>query len=136
MRIYIFICLLLCGILHASENLLDFPYQLPSEEIVELFDRPYHPSLSVLGKKDKILYRENYPYVPLEWLSEDIAQYGEINIYKNSRARRRGSFNSSFYVTDLTSLENDIYSNRINLPENRFWGGELVSPSQNNFLFI
>ena len=126
--VQLFIILLLGLNLFASDSV----YQLPCERIVEIFDRPLHPLVSVLHGQDKMMSYDLSIYIPLEWLAQEVVHYGEINIYSRSRSRPRVNFHSGIHVVDISSAtkgleETSFHSTRLDLPKNSAFGGGMPS---------
>ena len=126
-----------------KQNSLNLNWQLPDQKVVDIFDRPFQPIPSILQLKDKIIQHERSLYIPLEWLAEEIVQYGEINIYEKSRARPRSSYYTGFKVSDISffhdenvTVNDDFIQRKLKLPENSAFGHEVVSHSQHAFLIF
>ena len=127
-----------------SQITFDHSFQLPSEKIVDLFDRPFHPFPIILPNQDKLILRQNNAYMPYHWLSKETIQYAEIDIYPENRARKRSMFVKEYQIADISFIrekerlltKDDFQFKKINLPEKGLYGTEILSPSNNAFLVL
>ena len=119
-------------------------WQQPSPEIVDIYSRPYIPSSAILAKQEKVLFVEIAQHIPWEWLALAKVQYGEMNIYQDSRAAPQNwyvqKFNLGNYVQLLQEEINQAnyhqYFTPLDLPENSFYSGRTSSFSEHAFLVI
>lgn len=98
-------------------------YQTPGGKIEELFNRPYHPSVSVYQKLNKKMIKERTLYMPLDFLAEPIVHLAGIDIYEKNRSGIRSTFFTKFSIADLYSDS----SLTVPLPENAVFGSDIPS---------
>ncbi len=81
------------------------PYQLPPDEITEIFNRERPPSVFYESKAGKLVIWDRESYMPLEMLSLEKFELGGIEITPQNRARIRGSFLKNPRILDIASGE-------------------------------
>ncbi len=105
------------------------PYQLPPDEITEIFNRQRPPSVNFLPKTGKLLIMDRESYVPLELLALEKFELGGIEITPRNRARVRGSYLKNPRIFDIETGET------IELGMKGFFGGASFSPDERYCVF-
>lgn len=98
-------------------------YQTPGGKIEELFNRPYHPSVSIYKQQNKKMIKERTLYMPLDFLAEPVVHLAGIDIYEKNRSGIRSTFFTKFSIADLYSDS----SLTVPLPENAVYGSDIPS---------
>ncbi|MCL1827454.1 MAG: prolyl oligopeptidase family serine peptidase [Candidatus Cloacimonetes bacterium] len=111
-------------------------WQQPSHTLTDILNRPNAPNISIMSKQNKLLSRRVEHFTPLEWLALEVARYGEIEIYAESRSKPRASYFSEISIADISDFDTSISYQRLNLPPNSAFGGEMYSHNQEAFLMF
>ncbi len=119
MKWFITFCALWAAILSAQ-----IPYELPSEDIVEIFDRPRPPVVNYLEKSGKLMIYDRESYMPLELLALEKFELAGIEITPQNRAHIRSSFLKNPRVMDIATGE------ITDLGLNGYFGGASFSPDE------
>ena len=100
------------------------PYELPPDEIVEIFNRPRPPSIGLQPKTGKLVVMDRESYLPLELLALEKLELGGIEITPKNRALVRSSYLMNPRIMDIATGE------IIDLGLEGYYGGIDFSPDE------
>ena len=116
-----FLTLIMLGAIMLSAQI---PYQLPPDEITEIFNRQRPPSVDYMPKTGKLIIFDRESYVPLNLLALEKFELGGIEITPRNRARVRGSYLKNPRILDIETGETT------ELGLDGFFGGASFSPDE------